>query len=346
MSKTIKTNFYDKLTFDKLLEAHNRSKKFKGMKEEVMRYEMDLENNLASLLKNIKNNTYTLGKYKEFVIKEPKERIIKSLPYKDRIVHQWYVEEFIKPYFIKRFMKDSYACIENRGTHKAVEQLQKYMRIMKHKYGKYYVLKCDIKKYFYSINKDILIKILKKYISNKKIIQFSELLIRDGEDKGIPIGNYTSQYYANIYLNELDQYMKHILHIKYVVRYMDDFVILVKEKKQAFDLKEKISNFINNELDLKLNKKTCYYPNNMGVDFCGYRIYETHLLLRKRSKQKIKKNIKKWNKLYNYNKLDLSKTRSQLNSWLAHSKHASSYNFRNHVFKKIEFDCNILQSKI
>ena len=149
---------------------------------------MDLETNLIKILDEIKNDNYKFGEYREFKVYEPKERIIKSLPYRDRIVHQWYIHEFIKPYYYPRFIKDTYACIDKRGTHLAVETLQKYMRIMKYKYGDYYVLKCDIKKFFYNIDKSILINILSKKISDKKLLSFSKKILNDNEIIGIPIG--------------------------------------------------------------------------------------------------------------------------------------------------------------
>lgn len=346
MSKTIKSCFNEKLTFEKMLEAHERAKKHKSNKREVILFEMDLENNIVSLINSIKNKTYKTGKYHTFVIYEPKERIIKALPYRDRIVHQWYVEEFIKPYFLKRFINDTYACIENKGTHRAVLKTQKYMRIMKRKFNNYYILKCDIKKYFYSIDKDILINILKKYIKDSKLLDFTKILLTDEEVLGIPIGNYTSQFFANIYLNELDQYIKHDLKIKYYLRYMDDFVILCDNVEMAKDMKEKIRCFVETKLHLKLNQKTNYYPNSMGINFCGFRIYETHILLRNRSKKKIKKNIKIWNNQYHLKKLDILKVRAQFNSWIAHSKHANSYNLRKDVFNKIAFKEELLKLKI
>ncbi len=121
MPKTIKNCFYKNLTFKKLLDAHNRAKKHKSYKTEVIKFEISLENNLTNLLNNIRNKKYSLGKYKTFIIYEPKERSIMSLPYVDRIVHQWYVEEFIKPYILPRFINTTYACLPEKGTHKAVE---------------------------------------------------------------------------------------------------------------------------------------------------------------------------------------------------------------------------------
>ena len=211
--------------------------------------------------------------------------MVKSLPFVDRIVQQWYIYEFIKPYIYKRFIDDTCACIDKKGTHYAVNKVEKYMRLMKRKYNKYYILKCDVKKFFYSIDKEILFKIMQDIISDKKILNLTYQLIYDGDEKGIPIGNYTSQYFANIYLNVLDYYAKQELKVKYYVRYMDYFIILVNSKETAKELKKNIEEFLLKRLNLNLNTKSRYYPNKMGVNFCGYRIYETHRLLRKRAKE-------------------------------------------------------------
>lgn len=121
MPKKIRNEFYEKLTFEKLLQAHIRARKHKAYKNEVINYEFNLENNLINLLNNLKNGTYRLGSYFTFKIYEPKERYIQALPYKDRIVHQWYVEEFIKPHIIPKFINTTFACLTDKGTHKAVE---------------------------------------------------------------------------------------------------------------------------------------------------------------------------------------------------------------------------------
>ncbi len=336
MCKTLKNCFYEKLTFKKLLEAHERARDGKRSKKEVIIFEMDLETNITKMLDEIKNGTYQFGNYRTFKVYEPKERIIKSLPYRDRIVHQWYVEEFIKPYYFKRFIKDTYACLDGRGTHKAVINVQRQMRKMKKSSGRYYVLKCDIKKYFYSINKKILLSLLSKRIKDKKLLEFSKKILDDEEEIGIPIGNFTSQYFANIYLNELDHYVKEVLQIKYYTRYMDDFILLVKTKKEARNLKNEISNFLEKHLALELNAKSKFFPNTHGIDFCGYRIYETHILLRKRFKRKIKKHIKLWVKLKNDNKFFYNKFVLSYNSFKGHAKHCNSYYFMKKIDKIIE----------
>lgn len=191
MPKKINKCFYQNLTFEKFLSAHNRARKQKTYKKELIEYEINLENNLVNLINNIKNKKYHLGKYHEFKIYEPKERIIKALPYQDRIVHQWYVEEFIKPYFIPRLLNTTYACIEGRGTHAAAQQVQKYLRICKRNWGSFWILKCDIKKYFYSINPHILLNILSRHIRDKDLFDFTKLIIFESRGKnenlGIPI---------------------------------------------------------------------------------------------------------------------------------------------------------------
>lgn len=345
MPKKIKNCFYQKLTFENLLNAHKRSRKHKPYRNEVVLFEINLENNLINLLNNIRNNTYRLGNYFEFIIYEPKERLIKALPYRDRIVHQWYVEEFIKPYIVPKFIDTSYACLTNKGTHKAVEKVEKYMRIKHRNCNNFWVLKCDIEKFFYNIDPKILYNILKKYISDKALLDFSKILIFNDQSnykdiKGIPIGNYTSQYFANIYLNELDYFIKRTLHIKYYVRYMDDFILLLDTKENCITVKKLISDFLWKNLKLQLNKKSKYYPYKMGVDFCGYRIFTTHKLLRNSSKKKVKNNIKKWNYLYEHNKLNIPKTMQSINSWLGHTLHCNSYHLQQKMLNSCSFIYN------
>ncbi len=335
MSKTIKNSYDSKLTFDSICRAYERSSKGKRNKKEVLIFNIDLETNLIRIYDDLRKGLYRTGKYNSFTIWEPKERVIKSLPFRDRIVQQWYIEEFIKPYFLPRFSKDTYACLDKRGTHSAVKTTQSYMQKMQRKYGSYYVLKGDIKKYFYSIDKSILFTILASNIGDNKLLALTHDLIFDTPDNiGIPIGNYTSQFFANIYLNELDKYVKEELNIKYYIRYMDDFVLLLKSQEESKAIYKKIEFFLNSKLKLSLNNKSRYYPNRLGINFCGYIIYETHILLRKRSKIKIRKNIKVWAELKKANLLNYQKMQLSYNSWLGHAKHANSFSF----IKKVQLE--------
>ena len=188
--KSLKVKLRDKLNYSCFYEAYLRTCKHKTLTKEILTFELDLETNLMSLVQRIKNGTYHLTPYYHFTIYEPKRREILALPYKDRIVLQWYIGEFIKPYIVPRFIKDTYACLDNRGIHLASTNLQKYMRIMNRKYGAYYVIKCDIHHFFYSIDLDILYDILKKFIKDKDLLAFTHQLIFENSagKVGIPIG--------------------------------------------------------------------------------------------------------------------------------------------------------------
>jgi len=338
MSKTIKKCFFEKLTYINLYNAYYRICKGKRNKSYILKYEIDLETNLNNLLTDLKTNNYKPGKYHEFIIYEPKERLIKALPFRDRIVHQWYIEEFIKPYIIPRFIKDTYSCIEGRGSHKGIKELQKYMRKLYQVNKNYFVLKCDIHKYFYNVDKNILFDIMKKYISDKDLLNLTKIIIFDTEDDiSIPIGNYTSQYFANIYLNELDHYIKEELKVKYYIRYMDDFVILLENKEECKKIKASIEEFLNTKLHLKLNNKSKYFHNKFGIDFLGYRIFNDYKLLRKNSKKKIRKKIKKWNKEFENGSLDKHKVKLSINSWINHVSHCDSYRLKKKILEEINF---------
>lgn len=339
MPKTIKKCFDEKLTYISLYNAYYRICKNKRNKKNILKYDVDLETNINNLLYELKNGLYKPGKYNVFTIYEPKERLIKSLPLKDRIVHQWYIEEFIKPYIVPRFIFDSYSCISNKGSHKGVDRLQKYMRKCYLKNKDYYVLKCDISKYFFNIDKNILFNIMKKYITDKKLLNLTEIIIfDDGENVSIPIGNYTSQYFANIYLNELDKFVKEELRIKYYIRYMDDFVFLLDNKYECKEVMEKVEEFLRVKLHLTLNKKSKYFHNKFGIDFLGYRIFNDYRLLRKNSIKKMNRKIKDWNSEYELGVLNKKKVELSFNSWLAHIKHCDSFRLRCRMHLKIKFN--------
>ena len=174
--------------------------------------------------------------------------------------------------------------------HKACLDVQKAMKHCKNIWKEYYILKMDVTKFFQNINKDKLYFILNKKIQDKKLMGLLKEIIYSNEGKcGLAIGNYTSQMFANIYLNEVDQYIKHKLHCKYYFRYMDDSIILVKTKEEAKEKLEKIRKFLKDNLYLELNQKTQIFKNKQGVNFCGYKINEYRLKIRDRRKKKIKK---------------------------------------------------------
>lgn len=220
-----------------------------------------------------------------------------------------------------------------------MEAIQHYMQVYKRNHGDFWILKCDIKRFFYSINPNILFNILKRQISDKKLLNFTYHLIFDNREEpiGIPIGNYTSQFFANIYLNELDQYIKHKLKVKYYVRYMDDFILLLDTKEECKDIKKKIEEFIAEHLQLELNHKSRYYPCAQGVNFCGFRIWPTHRLLRTNSKKKIKRKIRRWNKYWYKGEIDFDIVMPSLQSWIGHSSHCNSHMIKQKILHMSNF---------
>lgn len=340
MPKRKRSIYYKCITFTEILNAHKRARKGKRYKNEVILFEQKLEENIFKIAKELKNITYKPGKYKEFKVYEPKERIIKALPYKDRVIHQWYVENFLKPVFVKSFTKDTYACIEGRGTHQSAKQLQQYMREAKRSFGgDYWILKFDVKKYFFNINKDILYKIISHRIADKAFLKLTQTIIYDTPDKvGIPIGNYTSQYFANIYLSQMDEYIKKELKIKYYVRYMDDGVLILKTKEEAIETLNNLKIYLNKSLELEFNSKTNYFPMKQGANFCGYRIWATHMILREQSKKSIKRKMKSFQKMYKEGKIEIKDITRCVMSWCGHVKHCNSYRLICKIFYKYRFN--------
>lgn len=243
-----------------------------------------------------------------------------SLPFTDRIIHQWVVEELIKPYYVPRFIAQTHACIPGRGTHAAVRQAQAYLCRSLQAYRTPYIIKLDVAKFFHSIDPPTLFAILRRDIDDPELLTLLHAIIFNGvTDAGLPIGNYTSQYFANIYLNELDQYIKRTLHINMYVRYMDDFLCFVDSKSEAKRIYRAIEQFLHDELRLQLNPKSRYFPARHSLDFCGYKIYPRYLLLRDRSKRRLCH--------FEQNLDSEERFEIRVNAWLGHALHASSYHY-------------------
>ena len=293
MPKTIKNSFEQYLTYEKLMEAHKKSRKGKGYKKDIILFNLKQEEYIMWLYEQLKNKTYKHGGYTTFYVTEPKLRKIEKSRYIDRLVHRWLVDNFLEPAFSTQFIYHSYACLKNKGMHRACKYVQESMKHCKRIWGEYYILKMDIAKYFDNIDKGILLGIIKRKIKDKKLLWLiQEILYAQPRNKELEIGNYTSQMFANIYLNEIDQYIKHILKIKYYCRYLDDSVVMVKTKKEAKEALEKIKIFLEQNLKLSLNQKTQIFKNKQGVNFCGYKIKEYRLKIRDKGKRKLKKKVK------------------------------------------------------
>lgn len=311
--KSIK-NIYEKIyDFENLHVAWEMARKGKRYRHDVLAFNRNYEERLIDIQNHLIYESYEVGKYHTFYVHEPKKRLIMSLPFRDRVV-QWAVYRQLFPIFNKAFIEDSYACRRGKGTHKAANRLQYWLRQIDRKPKRYYYLKMDVSKYFYRIDHEILLNILKRKIKDKRTINLLEKIITCGntnfglplgknpdevadeerlDNAGMPIGNLTSQMFANIYLNELDQYVKHKLKIHYYIRYMDDFIILHHDKKYLAEVRDLIQTFLEDELKLNLNKKTTIRPCAMGIDFVGFHMWATHRRLKKKTALRIKRHVKK-----------------------------------------------------
>ena len=346
--KTLKNVFEQVVDYDNLYRAYLNARLCKRYRYEVLNFSAHLEDNLVKLQKELIERTYTLGKYREFYIYEPKKRLIMAQPFKDRVV-QWAIYQVLNPVFAQGYITDSYACIKERGTHKAVKRLHYWLRQVGKKPEKYYFLKLDISKYFYRIDHDVLMGILKRKIRDDDMIFLLDKIVNSSEtnfglppgkspgevkrsdrvsEKGMPVGNLSSQMFANLYLNELDQYCKRTLGIHFYVRYMDDVIILHQDKDQLHEWKRIIDTFLKEKLQLDLNEKTCIRPITLGVEFCGYKIWNTHIKLRKSTALKMKRNLKKLQKEYAAGEVTVEEAKQTISSYLGILKHCDSYSLK------------------
>ena len=334
MQKTIRNQFDKYLTYEKLLEAHNKSKKGKSRKKDLIKFNLKQEEYVMWLYEQLKNGIYKHGGYTEFYVSEPKRRKIEKSRYIDRIVHRWVVDNFLIPNFQSQFIYTSYACIKNKGMHRSAFYVQNAMRKAKREWGEnYYIIKTDVSKYFNSIDKKILIEILQRKIKDKKLMWLiNEILYAQKREKGLEIGNYTSQVFANIYLNEVDQYIKHELKMKYYVRYLDDSIIFAQTKQEAKEVLEKVRIIIRKKLKLELNDKTQIFKAKQGVNFCGYKINEYRLKLRNRGKKKLKKKIKKLKTEVKNRKISSHDAKKELAGHIGYIKWADVYNLTSKLF--------------
>jgi len=277
--KTYKNLYSQVCDFQNLLKSYYQARRCKSKKGYIIDFEWSLEKNLFDIQKKLKDHNYQFGQYQSFYVSDPKKRLIFAAPFQDRIVHHA-ICNVIEPIFDRGFIFDSYACRRNKGTHKAVFRLKKFMRSFGD--NKFYLLKADIKKYFLNIDRDILFQLIKKKISDQDTLWLIRAVIDslDGK-KGIPIGNLTSQLFANIYLNELDQFVKHHLKVKYYCRYVDDFVLLHQGRSQLKKWRAEIKEFLENKLQLEIHpQKQEIFPAKIGIDFLGYHIFTHHILVR------------------------------------------------------------------
>lgn len=333
MPKTLRNKFDECLTYENLMKAHKRSSTNKNCRRDVITFNLKKEAYIQYLYEELKNQTYKHGPYSIFYVHEPKLRKVQKSRYIDRVVHRWVVDNFLAPTYLPQFITTSYACIPDKGMHRASLAVKEAMLHCKRIWGNYYIIKMDVKKYFQSINREVLKNILARKIKDKKLKWLVDEIISSSEgETGIPIGNYTSQIFANIYLNEVDQYIKHELKVKYYYRYMDDSIVLVKTKEEAKEVLTKIIEYLRNNLKLELNSKTQIFKSKQGVNFCGYKINEYRMKLRERGKKKLKKKIKNLKKQIKDGQMTSKEARKYLCGHMGYIQYANIHKLKKLLF--------------
>ncbi len=337
--KPVMPTFNKIIDRDNMYKAYNKTLRGRGkFHPEAIKFSNDETFNMNTLIESLENESYKFEGYIRFPVFEPKERIVDAPHFQDKIV-QLAINSVLKEIYNPCFIFDSYACIDNKGTHKCVDRIQYFMRKAKWEYGDAAgIAKMDVKKFFYSIDREILKKLLLKKIKCKKTLRLIFKIIDSAElidPLGLPLGNTLSQICANIYMNEVDNYVKRKLSIKYYIRYMDDSIVIMPSITEAEKVLELVRVFIRDNLALELNeKKSKVFPLAQGVNAVGYKIHPTHRLLRNDCKKKIKRKIKAFPHLIATDKMTVRKAEQMLNSWLGHASHARSYNFIQSLIKK------------
>ena len=348
--KTHNRLFEQICSFENLLNASRKAQCGKRFQDEVARFNFHRERELYRLQEELQTQCYRPGAYHEFYIYEPKRRKISAAPYRDRVVHHALCN-VIEPIFDRTFIFDSYACRKGKGTHKAVNRFTEFSRKNR------YVLKCDIKKYFPSIDHDILKAMFRRKIRDVQTLWLMNLIVDgsnaqeqvleyfEGDDlltplnrkRGIPIGNLTSQFFANIYLNGFDHFVKEDLRCRHYIRYVDDFVVLDSAKERLHQVKAEMERYLA-KLRLKLHSYKCQiFPVKAGTDFLGYQIFPGHRRLRKSSVTRARRRFKRLQRDYSRGKISQHDVNQSVQSWLGHVRHADTYGLRRAIFSEIRF---------
>nr|AQS31691.1 hypothetical protein [uncultured archaeon]AQS34501.1 hypothetical protein [uncultured archaeon]AQS34522.1 hypothetical protein [uncultured archaeon] len=327
---------------DNIYLAYKKARKHKTLKSCVIEFENNLKENLSQLQRELESESYMPRPLETFILRDPKTRVISKSNFRDRVVHHALCN-IIEPIFEKLFIYDSFANRLGKGTQKAIERFENFKReITKNNTKRAYVLKADIKHYFENVDHNILVKLLERKIKDQKLIHLIKIILNNHQtrhlDKGMPLGNLTSQFFANIYLHELDWFVKHQLKARHYIRYVDDFVIIETNIKTLEDHMLRINAFLRENLLLEIHpEKSKFQLLTQGIRFLGLRIYLHHRLLTKMNIRKFKKRLTKICEQYENNEIGYDAIYDFIEGWVAYSKNANTYNLRNRLFHPLEY---------
>ena len=336
--KTWKNLFPKICSFDNLLLAAAKAQRGKRFRGDVYSFNARQEENLARLQADLLAQKWEPGTYTDFVVREAKLRLVSKAPYPDRVVHHAF-GNVVEPLFDRAFIFDSYACRKGKGSHAAADRYTEFSHRAK------YVLKCDISRYFASIRHDVLFGAVAKRIADRKTLWLAERIVRSRNDegllwpsgRGIPIGNLTSQFFANVYLNDFDHWMKEEMGCRYYIRYVDDFLILDDDKRRLHDLIPRIEGKLAEiGLDLHPRKRTVS-PVSEGCDFMGYRIWPEWRRVRPSNGHRFRRRLKAMSRDYRIGAIELEDVKPSVMSWIGHAQHADTRGLRKAIFRSVSF---------
>ena len=343
------TRVYD---FGNLYAGFLKARRGKRGKASVAKFEANLLEAICLLSEMLKNGTYKPSDYFVFRVYEPKERVVMTNAFKDKVVQHSLCDNILEPAFSRAFIRDNYASQRGRGTHDGLYRLEEFMRSyyfsrkakaeresreeglprpvpQAANYADGWVLKCDISKYFYSIQHEPLKQMVRQYVKSPGVLWLVDMIIDSTENPGVPIGNQTSQWFAVMYLSGLDHFIKEKLGIRYYGRYMDDFYLIHEDKAYLQYCRREIERYVA-RLGLTLNNKTNIFPLRNGIDFLGFHSYLTDSgkvirKVRRASKSNEQRKLKKQRALLDRGKITMREIKQSYGSWRSHAEKGNCY---------------------
>ena len=347
--KTYRTLYPQLCSYQNLELAFLKARKRKTAKEYVIEFESELQRNLEQLKYELESSSYSPRALTAFIVRDPKTRKINASDFRDRVVYHA-ICNIIAPIFEKSFIHDSFANQKNKGTHDAIKRAEKFIgKIKLQRAGGGgaatqnsrpecigYALKADIRHYFDTVDHRILLSIIGRKIKDPNLIWLIKLILdnhkTEAQGKGMPLGNMTSQFFANVYLDELDQYVKHKMRVKYYLRYVDDFVIFHRDKPTLERWKIEIDAFLKKNLKIELHpEKSRIIEIDKGITMLGFRIFPNNRLIKKSNARRIWKRLDAFKRRYDNGTMSQNQIANSIEGWLAYSKFANTYNLRKKV---------------
>lgn len=330
-------------SFENLLLAFRKAARGKRAKATVAAFEYNLEAELFMLQAELREARYQPGRYSSFTIREPKRRLISAAPFRDRVVHHALVN-VIEPLFERQFIFDSYANRVGKGTHRALDRCTHFMRRFE------YVMPLDVHQFFPSIDHEILLEVLGRTLGDERTLDLAARIVASGEGiqrdeydmvyfpeddllaadrpRGLPIGNLTSQFWANVYLNGLDHFTKRQLRCRGYLRYVDDLLLFADDKITLHTWRAAIIEHLAT-LRLTLHENSAQpRPCNTGLPFLGFQVFPDHRRLKRRNAIEARRRLKKLESAYNCGAIGLDEVNVRLQSWLSHASHGDTWGLR------------------